>query len=75
MAVFKCQDIGMEDNFEVKDDNQNELIHMIKHHLEKTHDMEMVPDEMAKKIGKAITPPISLSADAFEHEEHVFHGD
>jgi predicted small metal-binding protein len=74
MATFKCKDIGMKDNFEVKDDNQEELIHIIKHHLEKTHNMQTVPAEMAKKIGEAITPPMKISPEAFQHEEHVHQG-
>ncbi len=71
MASFKCSDMGMKDGFEVKDENQEELIHIIKHHLAKTHNMKTVPAEMAKKIGEAITPPMKLSPEAFQHEEHV----
>jgi predicted small metal-binding protein len=54
MASFKCKDIGMKCNFEVKDENQDELMSIIALHGEKTHNMKGTSPEMAEKIKKAI---------------------
>lgn len=53
MASFKCKDLGMKCGFEVKDENQDELMSIIALHAEKTHNMKASP-EMAEKIKKAI---------------------
>ncbi len=55
MASFKCKDLGMKCGFEIKDENQDELMQMISLHAEKTHNMKgPVPPDMAGKIKKAI---------------------
>ncbi len=54
MPSFKCKDIGMKDNFEVKDDNQDELMKMIDLHVQTTHSMKEAPPELKEKIQKAI---------------------
>ena len=50
MASFKCKDMGMKCNFEVKDENQEELMQIVALHSEKTHNMKqpLPPDMMAK---------------------------
>ena len=53
MATFKCKDIGMEDSFEVKDENESELMDIVTIHAKKTHNMEATP-EMTEKVQKAI---------------------
>jgi predicted small metal-binding protein len=54
MASFKCKDLGMKCGFEVKDENQDELMKIIALHAENTHKIKETPPEMAEKIKKAI---------------------
>ena len=55
MPSFKCKDIGMKCNFEVKDENQDELMSVIALHAEKTHNLKgLFPADMTEKIKKAI---------------------
>jgi predicted small metal-binding protein len=54
MPSFKCKDIGMKDNFEVKTDNADELMPIIAMHAEKTHNMKEVDPVTLDKIKKAI---------------------
>jgi len=54
MASFKCEDIGMKCGFEVKDENMDELMQMIKLHGEKTHNMKDASPEFMQKLQKAI---------------------
>ncbi|MDO8568763.1 MAG: DUF1059 domain-containing protein [Dehalococcoidales bacterium] len=54
MPSFKCKDIGMKCNFEVKDENQDELMSVIALHVEKTHNMKQASPDMTEKIKKAI---------------------
>ncbi|MBI2848270.1 MAG: DUF1059 domain-containing protein [Chloroflexi bacterium] len=54
MASFKCKDMGMKCAFEVKDENQDELMGMIAIHAEKSHGMKQIPDDMMEKVKKVI---------------------
>ena len=54
MPSFKCKDIGMQDNFEVKDDSQDELMKVVELHAKTTHKMQEIPADMKEKIQKAI---------------------
>lgn len=54
MASFKCTDIGMTDNFEVKDENEEELMKIIALHASTTHGMRDVPPDTLEKIKAAI---------------------
>ena len=54
MASFKCKDLGMKCGFEVKDENQDELMKIIAVHAETTHNMKEFPPDMVEKIKKAI---------------------
>jgi predicted small metal-binding protein len=54
MPSFKCKDIGMEDNFEVKDDNREELMKIVAMHAQSSHGIKEVPPEMMEKIQKAV---------------------
>ena len=54
MASFKCKDIGMACKFEVKDENEEELMKIIALHGEQSHGMKETSPEMAAKIKKAI---------------------
>lgn len=56
MATFKCKDIGMNDSFEVKDENQDELMKVIALHAANSHGIKEVTPEFAEKIKKAIKP-------------------
>jgi predicted small metal-binding protein len=56
MPSFKCTDIGMNDNFEVKDDNQDELMKVVALHAASSHGIKEVPPDLAEKIKKAIKP-------------------
>jgi predicted small metal-binding protein len=39
MPKFKCKDTGQKCNFEVKDDNQEELLAIMNLHAQKTHNV------------------------------------
>ena len=55
MASFKCKDMGIHCEFEVKDTNQGELMEIITLHNEKTHNQKVpLPPEVMEKIRKAI---------------------
>ena len=54
MASFKCKDIGMKCGFEIKDDNEDELMKLVAMHAQNTHGMKEVPPETVEKIKKAI---------------------
>lgn len=56
MPSFKCKDIGMKDEFEIKDPNQDELMSMILLHADKTHGMKQPTPEFQEKVKKAIKP-------------------
>jgi predicted small metal-binding protein len=52
--TFKCKDIGFDESFEIKDDNQDELMKLVAMHAQSTHNLEEVPPEIKKKIENAI---------------------
>ncbi len=54
MPSFKCKDIGMKCGFEIKDENQEELMSIVATHAAKTHNLTTVPPETMEKIKKAI---------------------
>jgi predicted small metal-binding protein len=54
MATFKCSDLGMKCGFEVKDENEDEMMKLIATHAEQTHDMKEVSPDMQAKIKQAI---------------------
>ena len=54
MPSFKCKDMGMKCKFEVKTENQDELMQMIALHADKSHNMKNMPPEMMEKVKKAI---------------------
>ena len=74
MPSFKCKDLGWNCDFKVNDGNQEELLHIIGHHFEKTHDMKTIPPDMMEKIKKAITPPVAdLPSGQPQHGKHSHH--
>lgn len=55
MASFKCKDMGMKCGFEIKDENQDEMMQMITLHAEKSHNMKApFPPDMTEKLKKVI---------------------
>ncbi len=54
MPEFKCRDIGMKCNFEIKDENQDEMMSIISVHADKTHGIKQPPPDLVDKIKKAI---------------------
>jgi predicted small metal-binding protein len=54
MASLKCADIGMKCSFEVKDEDQDELMKIVALHAANTHGMKEVSPELLDKIKKAI---------------------
>lgn len=56
MPSFKCKDIGMKCNFEVKTGgSEDELMSLIALHADKSHNMKPpFPADMTEKIKKAI---------------------
>jgi predicted small metal-binding protein len=44
----------MKDNFEIKDDDQDELMKMVAMHAQNTHGIKDVPPDLMDKIKKAI---------------------
>ena len=54
MASFKYN-MGMKCDFEVKDEDQEELMQIIAHHAEKTHNMKRpLPADIMEKVNRAI---------------------
>lgn len=54
MPSFKCKDIGMKDNFEVKDENEDELMRIVELHAKGTHNMNEMSPDMKEKVKKAV---------------------
>ena len=54
MASFKCKDLGMACGFEVKDENEDELMKIVALHAEKSHGMKDISPDMKVKIKRAI---------------------
>jgi predicted small metal-binding protein len=54
MASFKCKDMGMKCGFEVKDENQDEMMEIIALHAKKSHNITLIPPDMVEKVKKAI---------------------
>ena len=54
MASFMCKDVGMSCGFEVKDENQDELMKIVAMHAEKTHNMKDIPPDKMEQIRKAV---------------------
>jgi predicted small metal-binding protein len=54
MATLKCKDIGMKCGFEVKDEDQDELMKIVALHAQNTHGMKEISPETLAKIKKAI---------------------
>ncbi|MDD4858828.1 MAG: DUF1059 domain-containing protein [Dehalococcoidales bacterium] len=54
MPSFKCKDVGMACKFEVKDENQDEMMQIIAMHGDKSHNIKSISPEMSEKIKKAI---------------------
>jgi predicted small metal-binding protein len=53
MASLKCKDLGMNCGFEVKDQDESELMDIVALHAKKTHNLTPNP-ELMDKIKKAI---------------------
>ena len=54
MASFRCKDMGLECEFEIRDENKDELMWVVAVHADETHDMNRAPPEMMDKIKKAV---------------------
>lgn len=54
MASFRCKDLGMSCGFEVKDENEDELMKIVALHAENTHNIKQIPSDLTEKIKKAI---------------------
>ena len=55
MPSFKCKDMGMKCDFEVRDASEEELIHIVTHHFGKTHNMQVpLPPDQLDKVKRAI---------------------
>ncbi len=54
MPSFKCKDVGMKCKFEVKTDNQDEMMQIIALHGEKSHSMKNIPPDLMEKVKKAV---------------------
>jgi len=54
MVSFKCADIGMKCGFEVKDEDEDELMKIVELHAKNTHKMNEIPADTKEKIRKAI---------------------
>lgn len=54
MPSIKCKDIGMKCGFEVKDEDEGELMQILALHAEKTHNLKTIPPDVMEKVKKAI---------------------
>ncbi len=55
MPSFKCRDTGMECDFEVTAETEDELMPKIAEHAAQAHDMETIPADVMDKVHQAIT--------------------
>jgi predicted small metal-binding protein len=52
---FKCKDIGMQCDFEVKGaSSKNEVLQIAAVHAKATHNMQTIPADIAAKVNAAI---------------------
>ncbi len=52
---FKCKDTGMKCDFEVKGgSSRDEIMQIASVHAKVTHNMQTIPDDVAKKVSAAI---------------------
>lgn len=54
MPSIKYKDLGMKCGFEVKDENQDEMMQILALHAEKTHNLKNIPPDLMQKVQKAI---------------------
>ena len=54
MMSFKCKDLGIDCDFEIKDENKDELLWVVAVHTDETHNMKKNKPEWMDKIKKAI---------------------
>ena len=54
MPKFKCRDIGMDCGFKAKARTEGELMKHIAAHAKEVHNLDPVPDDILKKVKKAI---------------------
>lgn len=54
MLSFKCSDIGMDCDFEVTAETEDELMPKIAEHGDKAHDMKTIPPDVMEKVKQAI---------------------
>jgi len=54
MPSIKCKDLGMDCDFEAKDENRDEMMQVLFLHAEKTHNMKIIPPDIMHKVQKAI---------------------
>ncbi len=52
---FKCKDIGMECGFETSAGERGALMSKIGAHAKEAHNMHTIPDDIMKKVEKAIS--------------------
>ena len=48
-----CREAGLDCDFLIRDEDENELIEFVRQHASDTHDMEMSPDEVREHITDA----------------------
>jgi predicted small metal-binding protein len=54
MPSFKCQDTGLNCNFEASANTEDELMKKIAEHARKVHNMKTIPPDVMDKVKKAI---------------------
>ena len=51
---FRCRDIGMECSFEARHADKKGVLQEIEKHAREAHQMERIPDDLRKKIDRAV---------------------
>ena len=54
MPSIKCKDVGLDCDFEVAADTEDELMKKIAEHAAEVHDMKTIPPEVIEKVKAAI---------------------
>ena len=54
MPSIKCKDVGLDCDFEVAADTEDELMKKIAEHAAEVHDMKTIPPEVIEKVKRAI---------------------
>jgi predicted small metal-binding protein len=54
MKVFKCRDVGVDCDWQIKSNDENEILRKAEEHGRQAHGMKEISDEMKQKVRSSI---------------------